>query len=82
MAVKPKKLNSSGIPLEFNFLGFTAKRNYPNLDFWKIVSKVGNDVVIGLDAHNPSVYDDKENLQKAKQILQNLDITPLDKIEL
>jgi histidinol-phosphatase (PHP family) len=63
-------------------LGFTAKRNYPNLDFWKIVSEVGNDVVIGLDAHNPSVYDDKENLQKAKQILQNLDITPLDKIEL
>lgn len=71
-----------GIPLEFNFLGFTAKRNYPNLDFWKIVSKVGNDVVIGLDAHSPSVYDDKENLQKAKQILQNLNITPLDKIEL
>ena len=38
--------------------------------------------VIGLDAHNPSVYDDKENLQKAKQILQNLNIIPLDKIEL
>lgn len=45
-------------------------------------SEVGNDVIIGLDAHNPSVYDDKENLQKAKQILQNLNITPLDKIEL
>ena len=76
------ELKKIGIPLEFNFLGFTAKRNYPNLDFWKIVSKVGNDVVIGLDAHSPSVYDDKENLQKAKQILQNLNITPLDKIEL
>lgn len=75
-------LKKIGIPLEFNFLGFTAKRNYPNLDFWKIVSEVGNDVVIGLDAHNPSVYDDQENLQKAKQILQNLNITPLDKIEL
>ncbi len=76
------ELKKIGIPLEFNFLGFTAKRNYPNLDFWKIVSKVGNDVVIGLDAHNPSVYDDKKNLERAKQILQNLDITPLDKIEL
>jgi len=76
------ELKKIGIPLEFNFLGFTAKRNYPNLDFWKIVSKVGNDVVIGLDAHNPSVYDDKENLQKAKEVLQNLNITPLDKIEL
>ena len=76
------ELKKIGIPLEFNFLGFTAKRNYPNLDFWKIVSKVGNDVVIGLDAHSPSVYDDKENLQKAKQVLQDLNITPLDKIEL
>lgn len=76
------ELKKIGIPLEFNFLGYTDKRNYPNLDFWKIVSEVGNDVVIGLDAHNPSVYDDKENLQKAKQILQNLNITPLDKIEL
>lgn len=76
------ELKKIGIPLEFNFLGFTAKRNYPNLDFWKIVRKVGNDVVIGLDAHSPSVYDDKKNLQKAKQILQNLNITPLDKIEL
>lgn len=76
------ELKKIGIPLEFNFLGFTAKRNYPNLDFWKIVSEVGNDVVIGLDAHCPSVYDDKENLQKVKQILKNLNITPLDKIEL
>ena len=76
------ELKKIGIPLEFNFLGFTAKRNYPNLDFWKIVSKVGNDVVIGLDAHSPSVYDDKENLERAKKYLKSLNITPLDKIEL
>ena len=76
------ELKKIGIPLEFNFLGFTAKRNYPNNDFWKIVSKVGNDVVIGLDAHSPSVYDDKENLERAKKYLKSLNITPLDKIEL
>lgn len=34
------ELKKIGIPLEFNFLGYTDKRNYPNLDFWKIVSKV------------------------------------------
>ncbi len=79
MANELKKLD---IPLEFNFLGYTDKRNYPNNDFWQIVSKVKNDVVIGLDAHNPNVYDDKENLERAKKYLKSLNITPLDKIEL
>lgn len=50
--------------------------------FWQIVSEVKNDVVIGLDAHNPNVYDDKENLERAKKYLKSLNITPLDKIEL
>lgn len=79
MANELKKLN---IPLEFNFLGYTDKRNYPNKDFWQIVSEVKNDVVIGLDAHNPNVYNDKENLERAKKYLKSLNITPLDKIEL
>lgn len=68
--------------LNLTFLGYTDKRNYPNNDFWQIVSKVKNDVVIGLDAHNPNVYDDKENLERAKKYLKSLNITPLDKIEL
>jgi len=55
------EINQIGV---FNFLGYTDKRNYPNNDFWQIVSKVKNDVVIGLDAHNPNVYDDKENLER------------------
>ncbi len=76
------ELKKIGIPLEFNFLGFTAKRNYPNPDFWQIVKEVGNDVVIGLDAHKPQVYADKENLAKAKDYLKSLDIAPLDEIEL
>lgn len=76
------ELKKIGIPLEFNFLGFTAKRNYPNPDFWQIVKEVGNDVVIGLDAHKPQVYTDKENLKKAKDYLKSLDIIPLDEIEL
>lgn len=79
MANELKKLD---IPLEFNFLGYTDKRNYPNNDFWQIVSEVKNDVVIGLDAHNPNVYDDKKNLERAKKYLKSLNITPLDKIEL
>lgn len=76
------RLKEYDIPLEFNFLGFTDKRNYPNMDFWKLVKEIGNPVVIGLDAHNPKVYEDKENLAKAKQVLADLGITPLEEIKL
>lgn len=77
-----KKLKEIGIPLEFNFLGYTTNRHYPNRDFWQIVAEYGNDVVIGLDAHDVEVYSDKENLEKAKEYLSSLGIKPLEKVKL
>lgn len=77
-----ERLNEIGIPLEFNFLGFTRGRNYPNDDFWKIVSKTGNDVIIGLDAHSPDVYSDRENLKYAYDYLERLKIVPAESIAL
>lgn len=68
------------IPIEFNFYGFFEHRQYPNYDFWKMVAEIGNPVVIGLDAHWPGVYDDKENLELAHQYLSSLGITPLEDI--
>lgn len=82
MTYMVNELKKYDIPLEFNFLGFTDKRNYPNDDFWKIVSEVGNPVVIGLDAHSPKVYSDKKNLDKAKEYLAKLGIKPLEINEL
>lgn len=71
-------LKELDIPLEFNFLGYTSHRNYPNPDVWKIIAEVGNRVVIGLDAHKPEVYSDKENLKKAHEYLNDLGITPIN----
>lgn len=77
-----KQLKAIDIPLEFNFLGFCDKRQYPNNDFWQIVKEQGCRVVIGLDAHDPNVYDDSENLSLALQQLSDLGITPEKEIEL
>lgn len=43
-------------PLEINLLGIQAGRAYPNPRFWQIAGSVGNDVVLGLDAHRPEAY--------------------------
>ena len=31
---------------------------YPNTYFWDIASEVGNDVILGFDAHDPSDFND------------------------
>ena len=72
-----KELKRTDIPLEFNFLGFTDKRNYPNDIFWKMVAEEGNRVVLGLDAHKPSVYSDKKNIERFVNKLLSFGITPI-----
>ena len=81
MGEMARRLKAVDIPLEFNMLGFSDGRNYPNDDFWKIVSETKNRVVIGLDAHAPEVYSDTELLKAGKEKLASFGITPIEKIE-
>ncbi|MCD8337471.1 MAG: histidinol-phosphatase [Lachnospiraceae bacterium] len=52
------------IPLEINLQGLLQHRHYPAERFWQIAGRIGNRVVLGVDAHNPSqicelgVYDE------------------------
>lgn len=46
------------MPLEYNLLGLLSElsgqpRGYPNHDFWSYIRKWDNDVIIGVDAHDP-----------------------------
>ncbi len=81
MGYMAEELNKLDVPIEFNFLGFSDKRNYPNDEFWKIVSKTGNRVVIGLDAHSPDVYDDKKGINALKAKLASYGIKPVENVE-
>ena len=83
---KAKELN---IPLEINAggirRGLVRRDNediylYPNSHFWTIASEIGNDVIIGIDAHKPSDFNENiydELNQFAKQ--HNLKI--IDELE-
>lgn len=47
------------MPLEYNLLGLLGEltghpRGYPNADFWSYIRKWDNDVIIGVDAHEPA----------------------------
>ena len=71
-----------GIPLEMNLLGFRNGRNYPSERFFEIVSEVGNDVVLGIDAHQPEAILHEETEKRALAFLEKFGITPLQNIEL
>ena len=40
-------------PLEINLLGIQIHRHYPNAEFFRIANEVGNEVILGCDAHAP-----------------------------
>jgi histidinol-phosphatase (PHP family) len=72
------EIKKLGYPIEFNLLGFADKRNYPNKLFWQIASEIGNDVVIGFDAHSPSVFHDTKTYDNAIKYLSDFGITPIE----
>lgn len=52
-----------GIPLEINKAGVCENKHYPNENFWKIAAKVGNEVILGYDAHGPQALLEEEIYQ-------------------
>ena len=70
------------VPIEYNLLGQSLKRQYPRLDFWKLVGEMGGSCIIGCDAHSPSRVADKNELAEAKKILADCNVKIIETIEL
>lgn len=64
-----------GIPLEFNIHGLLCEKNYPCEKFFKIAAEVGNEVIIGLDAHSPKEISDLSGYNEGLEILKNWGVT-------
>lgn len=71
-----------GIPLEINILGLLDGRHYPSDRFYKIAKSVGNDMILGVDAHEPSELYEHVGNAKLADFLSRNGITPLDDITL
>lgn len=81
------KSNETGIPLEYNLLGITHSKNdgrvgYPYPKFWRIAGEMGATAVIGIDAHDPKAYLDKQLHEEAENKLKNLGVRLTDKIKM
>lgn len=53
------------IPLELNLLGVWENRIYPCDRFFRIAAEVGNEVILGIDAHQPERILEQDILRRA-----------------
>ncbi|MBQ7850073.1 MAG: histidinol-phosphatase [Clostridia bacterium] len=70
------------MPIEYNLLGLGDElrghsRGYPNRDFWQYIRRWNNDVIIGVDAHDPAALTNQVVRQEAERRLKELNITPV-----
>ena len=54
---------------------------YPYSEFWKIAKKIGNTIVIGVDAHAPSALI-SENRNKAIEFAKKLKLEVTEKLDI
>jgi histidinol-phosphatase (PHP family) len=77
-----REAKGCAVPLEFNLLGLSCGKHYPNPIFWEIVAEEGCDVILGRDAHDPEALLDEKTEDKALEILEFLGIYPIEKAQL
>lgn len=65
------------LPIEYNLGGVRNQHDdmrYPYPKFWQIASDVGNEVMVGIDAHNPMDFHDKKTIHEAILFLNSIGI--------
>ena len=67
-----------GVPLEYNLLGVKEGRFYPVDDFWNVVAAVGNDVILGCDAHCPDDVARADSIDNAKKKIDALGLNLIE----
>ena len=77
-----KAAKEHNIPLEINMLGHTRKIQYPSDRFFKIAAQNGNDVIIGMDIHNPKHFFNKEAVKDCVRLAEKYNLNLLKKLEL
>lgn len=70
------------LPLEVNFLGMMAHRHYPCEKFFRIAADVGNDIVLGIDAHSADSILRQDILEEALAFCAKFDLHPLNDVVL
>lgn len=75
------------LPIEYNLLGLDCQlrgqdRGYPCALFWQYIRKWDNEVILGLDAHQPSMLTDLPLWKQGRANVENMGYRLLDHLPL
>ena len=73
---------ATGTPLEINLLGIRDGRHYPDERFWAIAGAVGNNVILGSDAHRPEDVCDPASERRALALAEKYALHLIDSVAL
>ncbi len=68
-------------PIELNGYGYIRRRHYPDRRLFEIAEKLGNKVIIGIDAHSPSNIS-TEVYNGLKQLVKGLNLNIINKLDI
>lgn len=77
-----ENMKELSIPLELNLLGIMNKKSYPREEFWEIAGSVGNDVILGIDAHKPEQIGHVETYEKAMEFVKKYNLKVIEELKL
>lgn len=69
-----------GVPLELNLLGVRDGRWYSKQTLLDIAADVGNEIILGIDAHDAGVFGEKSGEGAALEIVKRAGVKLIDKL--
>lgn len=61
-------------PVEYNLLGALENRPYPSVRCYEMIGQIGNEVILGIDAHSPQQIGDRGAFDRAKDFIKRFDL--------
>lgn len=77
-----RRVKELDVPLEFNLLGLSEGKHYPDPVFWRIAGEEQPKVILGCDAHSPEFTWNPLLIAEALRQLSGWGLTPLDTLSL
>ena len=68
------------VPLEINMLGLVEHRHYPDERFFRIAAEVGNEIIVGCDAHHATHILKVEAQDRARAFAEELGCTVIETV--
>lgn len=79
IAAEAKKNN---VLMEVNVLGYKRGQQYPSTTLFEVCEEMGNDMIFGLDIHNPKHFRSEQYVWELKKILEKYSINIIDKLDI